>query len=46
MHWHRVTKLAIFFIMPGKVYIFWFKMISTLSRVTYKNIGKMANNIY
>ena len=46
MHWRRVTKLANFFNMPGEVYIFGIKMISTLSGLTYKNKGKMANKIF
>ena len=34
-----------FFIMLGKVYFFGIKMISTLSGLTYKNTGILANKI-
>ena len=40
MHLHRVTKLAVIFIMPGEVYLFCIKMISTVSGLTYSNILK------
>ena len=39
-------KIGYIFIMPGEVCIIGIKMIGTLSSLTYKNLGKMANKIF
>ena len=41
-----VTKLSVFFIMHGEVYIFGIKVISRLIGLIYENIAKMANKIF